>query len=302
MKKNRDGSNRAVQESVKKREPSIARGKKRSLAGSTAVPGQEQTGKSAAAISPGESLPRRESLLSAGGSGLENDSDLEADDTKNLQDEFDLYKDQNLEQLRIDVEENVTGFEGIMSAAVTRALMGDDYPLEDVSNALTWGCGLNATGAEIEASALCEVYEWMKRQENATLDEKRAFMQDILNRMVSSVRFGVLPAEDASRTIHESAALLGLQLAHQLPMTTLIISGMRKGSEASHLMAVLKDFGEMDAVAVASGQRGFAIVRYRNSKAVDRVMLQYRSGEIVIQDVAVQMKALTPTGQVESRT
>ena len=251
--------------------------------------------------SPSESLVSRQSLLSAGESGLGEESDIEADNTRNLQDEFDQYKDQNIEQLRSDVEGNVSGFEGIMSAAVTRALMGDDYPQVELSSELSWGCSANATGAEIEACVLCEVNSWLKRKESATVDQKRAFMQDILNRMVSSVRCGVLPADDASRTIHESAALLGLQLAHQLPMTTIIISGMRKGSGASHMKVVLREFGDLDTVATASGQRGFGIVRYRNPKSVDRVMRRYRNGEIVIQDVAVQMKFLTPSGHVESR-
>ncbi|KAL7576605.1 hypothetical protein ACA910_005545 [Epithemia clementina (nom. ined.)] len=254
----------------------------------------------AAVVSPSESLVSRQSLVSAGNSGLGEESDIEADNTRNLQDEFDQYKDQNLEQLRSDVEGNVSGFEGIMSAAVTKALMGDDYPQEELSSELTWGCPADSTGAEIEASALFEVNDWLKRKESATVDQKRAFMQDILNRMVSSVRFGVLPAEDASRTIHESAALLGLQLAHPLSTTTIIISGMRKTSGASHMKAVLRDFGDLDTVAAASGQRGFGIVRFRNPKSVDRVMRRYRSGEIVIQDVAIQMKFLTPSGQVES--
>ena len=253
-----------------------------------------------AIVSPSDSLVSRQSLLSVGESGLGDESDIEADNTRNLQDEFDQFKDQNIEQLRSDVEGNVSGFEGIMSAAVTKALMGDDYPHLELSSELTWGCSANATGADIEASVLYEVNAWLIRKENASVDQKRAFMQDILNRMVSSVRFGVLPAEDASRTIHESAALLGLQLAHQLPMTTIIISGMRKTSGPSQMKAVLREFGELDTVAAASGQRGFGIVRFRNPKSVDRVMRRYRNGEIVIQDVAIQMKFLTPSGQVES--
>ena len=49
-------------------------------------------------------------------------------------------------------------------------------------------------------------------------------MQEMLNKMVSSVRHGVLGPDDASRAIHECAALLELQLASDLPVNTVIIS------------------------------------------------------------------------------
>ena len=253
-----------------------------------------------ALISPSESLVSKQSLVSHG-SPLGDESDAEADGTKNLQDEFDQYKDQNLEELRSNVEGNMPGFEGVMSAAVTRALMDEDELQQEITPEVTWGCEGNPTGPEIEASVLCEVNDWIKRNEGGTIERKRLFMQDVLNRMVTSVRFGVVQAEDASRTIHESAALLGLQLANELPMTTVIISGMRKTAAASHMIAVLQDFGEIDVAAVASRQKGFGIVRFRHPKHVEKVMRRYRSGEIVIQDVAVQIKALMPSGSVEGR-
>jgi hypothetical protein len=251
-------------------------------------------------ISPTDSLRSNKSLLSEGKSGLEEDSGDEMDDTKNLQDEFDQYKDQNLEQLRTDVEGNLSGFEGVMSAAVTNALMGDEALNVDMDE-LLWGCDPDPDGTQIEASALCEVDDWLKRNASAPLEKRRAFMQDILNKMVASVRYGVLGADDASRTIHECAALLGLQLAEELPMTTVIISGMRKTVESSHILRTMKEFGDIDVAAVASGQRGFGIVRFRRQKSVNQAMKRYRSGEIVVQDVAVQLRVLTPSGVVESR-
>lgn len=242
------------------------------------------------------------SMLSMGESGLNEESGDEMDGTKNLQDEFDQYKDQNLELLRSNVEGNLSGFEGVMSAAVTNALMGDDDAQVD-QRELLWGCSPAPppSGAEIEASALCEVNDWMKRNDSTSLDRKRRFMQDILGRMVSSVRYGVLQADDASRTIHESAALLGLQVANELPMTTVIVSGMRKTVTSGHLTKVMREFGDIDVAAVASGARGFGIIRFRNPKSVDRAMRRYRDAEIVVQDVAVQMKVLTPSGRVETR-
>jgi hypothetical protein len=251
-------------------------------------------------ISPTDSLLSNKSLLSAGESWRGDESGDEVDGTNNLQDEFDQYKDQNLEQLRADVEGNLSGFEGIMSAAVTNALMGDEETNVEMQE-LLWGCNPNPDGTEIEASALFEVSDWLKRNESAEGERKRAFMQEILNKMVTSVRFGVIVAEDASRTIHESAAILGLQLAEELPVTTVIISGMRKTTTAEDMIKALHEFGDIDVAAVASGRRGFGIVRFRRRKSVDRALRRYKSGEIVILDVSIQMKVLTPSGAVESR-
>jgi hypothetical protein len=222
------------------------------------------------------------------------------DEAKNLQDEFDQYKDQNLEELRANVEGNLSGFEGIMSAAVTKALMGDEDADLD-SKELLWGCNEDPSGAEVEASVLVEVSDWLKRNDSSPAEQRRAFMQEILNKMVASVRCGVIAAEDASRTVHESAALLGLQLANDLPMTTIIISGMRKAVNASEIVKSLSEFGDIDKAAVASGKRGFGIVRFRHPKSVERAMRRYRTAEIVIEDVAVQMKVLMPSGEVLGR-
>ena len=261
---------------------------------------QQQDMETNVVISPADSLLSNKSMLSAGDSGLGDESGDEMDNTKNLQDEFDEYKDQNLEVLRQNIEGNLTGFEGIMSAAVTNALMGDEEANVETQE-LIWGCGPDPQGEEIEASVLFEVSDWMKRNESAEAERKRSFMQEILNRMVRSVRFGVLNAEDASRTIHESAALLGLQLAEELPVTTVIISGMRKTTTAEDMKKTLKEFGDIGVAAVASGRRGFGIVRFRRSSYVDLALRRYRSGEIVILDVSIQMKVLMPSGAVDSR-
>jgi hypothetical protein len=215
-------------------------------------------------------------------------------------DVFDQYKDQNLETMRSNVENNLSDFEGIMSAAVTKALMGDEDAQLDPDE-LLWGCRANPIAADVEASALCEVSDWLKRNESASDERKRWFMQDILNKMVASVRFGVLDADDASRTIHESAALLGLEIANDLPMTTVLVSGMRKKVERSEIVKALGEFGDIDTSAVSSGERGFGIIRFRNPKSVERALRRYRNAEIVVQDVAVQIKVLMPSGEVLSR-
>lgn len=121
-------------------------------------------------ISPSESLVSNQSLLSAGNS-IEGDSGDEADATQKLQDEFDQYKDKNLEKMRAEVEGSVTGFDGMMSQALTKALMDDDE-INVEPTELLWGGVGQQSGAEVEASALCEVTDWLKRNDNAPIDGK----------------------------------------------------------------------------------------------------------------------------------
>ena len=102
---------------------------------------------------------------------MAGDSGDEADTTQNLQDEFDQYKDQNLEKMRAEVEGNLSGFDGMMSQALTKALMDDDEVHVDPSE-LYWGGIGQQRGAEIEASALCEVMDWLKRNDAASIDRK----------------------------------------------------------------------------------------------------------------------------------
>lgn len=110
--------------------------------------------------------------------------------------------------------------------------------------------------------------------------------------MVCSVRQGILGPDHASRIIHESAALLDLELTTSLPVTTVILSGMRKTVASKDVIQAFRKFGSIEAAAVASNQKGFGIVRFKNKQSVDLVLKKFQHSEIVVQDVAVQVKAL----------
>lgn len=243
-------------------------------------------------ISPSDSLLSNQSLLSPGDS-MGDFSVEEADGTHHLADEFDQYKDQNLEKMRADVEESLTGSDGMMSQAMTKALMADEDPVADQSD-LFWGG--SGDPAEIEASALCEVNDWLKRKEGANLEERRGFMQDTMNKMVASVRHGVMKPDEAARTIHECAALLGLELASDIAEDTVIVTGLRKNVTKSDLELTFREFGEIDEAAVASNSRGFGIVRFVSRTSAQETMKRFRLGEIVVQDVAVTVKLLKSQG------
>ena len=75
--------------------------------------------------------------------------------------------------------------------------------------------------------------------------------------MVTCVRQGVIAPEDASRTIHGSAAMLKLKLQEELPETALIITGMRKKVTKEDVVEAFNEFGDIIGAAVSPNSRGF---------------------------------------------
>jgi len=152
-------------------------------------------------------------------------------------------------------------------------------------------------------------------------------MQTLLNKMVISVRQGYIDPVDASQTIHECAAMMNLDLVQMLPINTLVLSGMRKTATRDDIIRAFRRFGSIEAAAVAFNERGFGtrldrparraflvslflsraflittntclsfltlgFVRYKTTKSVDQAMIRFRTAEIVVQDVAVQVRVL----------
>ena len=130
----------------------------------------ERTTSPAGIDTVGNSIFSNPSMVSGGGSFSSKSADDYPEGSgvqlNTLQDEFDNYKNQDLEYMRNGVEESVYGAEGMMSLAMTRALMDD----EEVDINPSWG------GAEdpesIEANALCETNDWLRKNEHSTLDER----------------------------------------------------------------------------------------------------------------------------------
>jgi len=242
-------------------------------------------------VSSNGSLVSKDSLLSRGNS-IDGDSKDEADTTQIFADEFDQYKDQNLEKMRADIEGNLEGCDGMMNQAVARALIEEEEEDASIANDMLWGGNEHITGVEIEASALGIIMDWLKRNDKASPREKREIMQETLNKMTSSVRYGILGPNDASRTIHECAGLLGLQLAADIPVTTIIISGMRKKATEKDIREAFSIFGDVSTAAVAPNERGFGILRYTSNNAVNQVMEKFRKEEVVVEDVAVQLRLI----------
>mmetsp|Transcript_1026 Transcript_1026/g.2203 ORF Transcript_1026/g.2203 Transcript_1026/m.2203 type:complete len:680 (+) Transcript_1026:297-2336(+) len=207
------------------------------------------------------------------------------------QDELDNYKNQDLDTLRTAVEDVVDGVEGMMSLAVTRALTAEDASFEG----LPWA-GAQDNGS-IEASCLCETYDWLKRQDDTFgLDSINEYFQDVLNRIVVTTMLGMINPLQGAQLIHGCAAILGLDLMRQPLGTTLVIAGMRKTNDLAQghnfIVKAFKPFGKIEEAAIAPNNRGFGFVRFAKPESVQRALKKYRESEIEIQDVSVSIKTL----------
>jgi len=114
-------------------------------------------------------------------------------------------------------------------------------------------------------------------------------MHRTLDKMIRTVEHGVIDPNDASRTIHECAGLLGLNLAADIPDTTILISGMRKTATENDIHKAFSVFGNVATIAVAPNEKGFGILRFTSDHAVTQVMKKFRIDEVVVQDVSVQL-------------
>ncbi|KAL7529454.1 hypothetical protein ACHAXR_002976, partial [Thalassiosira sp. AJA248-18] len=237
-----------------------------------------------------DSIFSNPSMVSGGGSFSSNpDDNYDVVRLDTLQDEFDSYKNQDMEYMRSGVEDAVYGAEGMMSLAMTRALMEDEDAIIP-----SWG------GAEdpesIEANGLCETNDWLRKNEHSTLDERNLFFQEMLNRMVITVRRGMISPSDGTRAIHCMASMLGLQLEKDLPNNVLLVYGMKKENDfilgRNNMVEAFKSFGDIEGAAIAPSNRGFGFVRFVSPKSVQRALERFRISEIEVQDVSVMIKSL----------
>jgi len=233
------------------------------------------------------------SLISAGYS-VGSDSIIEQDATNLLRDEFDEYRDTNLEQMRYSVEQFFPESSDMISQAMTRAYMLEEE--EWMAMELQ-----PRTALELEVTELCNTHEWKRKRPGASEEEKRNYLQVVLNHLVILVLQNLLPPEDASRTILGCASLLNLALYTELEKTTLIVTGLRKTAETKFVQESFEEFGEVAGVALARGFRGFGLVRFRSTKAVQRAKEKFNKEEIVVQDVGVMIKVLESETPVQDR-
>ena len=180
------------------------------------------------------------------------------------QDELDNYKNQDLEALRSGVESAVVGVEGMLSIAIAKALTEPD------ETDMPWEMGegdANDANGIIEASCLCETYDWLKRVDrtNLTVDSAHEYLQDVLNRIVITVVYGMTNPMQGVHIVHSCATILGLDLTKELPPTTLVITGMRKTNDLEqghkYIIKAFKPFGKIEEAAISPNNRGFGECR-----------------------------------------
>ncbi|KAL3792016.1 hypothetical protein ACHAW5_009291 [Stephanodiscus triporus] len=208
-----------------------------------------------------------------------------------LTDEFDNYKNQDLEKLRNAVERSIDGVDGMMSLAMAHAYTSD--PSKD--KLLEWFGGEQDDG-RIEASCLCDTYDWLKINEMSSLDSVNEYFREILNRIVITVMLRIIPPLQGANIVHSCATILGLDLLKKPPEKTLVITGMRKTNTLEQgynfIVKAFKPFGDIEDAAIAPQNHGFGIIRFTRPESVELALEEYKQSEIEIQDVSVSVKTL----------
>jgi len=157
-----------------------------------------------------------------------------------------------------------------------------------------------SSGIVIEANFLCETYNWLKWNELALLEDRREYLQEITLKMVSYVQQEILDPDSASHIVHGCTALLGMELAKELPETTIIVTGMVKTCSKDDLVDVFKKLGGIQDAAVADNARGFGVICFKSPKSARKVTEIHRIEEIVVQDVAVGVQLLKARERIHS--
>ena len=119
--------------------------------------------------STSESILSNPSLLSNGQGDDDVDDQDDDDDDEDFPsrpgfstiDDFDQFKDHNVEKMRSSLQSRVQGMDGMMSQALTRSIL---VPVSDFMD--------YNDGVEMEVNIIWEVNDWVKRNDHASFDEK----------------------------------------------------------------------------------------------------------------------------------
>lgn len=201
-----------------------------------------------------------------------------------------------LDIIRHDVESTVPGTDMMMSRAIICAFSED----RDLSEILpTNSTKARAREDEIvyETDCIYAANEWMKWNARSSahdnLDRKCAFLQTQINKMVACVRHNLISPVAASQAIHSVAAVLDMELAVPLPRNTIVLFSLNKYVTREHVVNALKIYGKIEGAAVASGNKGFALCRYKVSKSCRRALEASFRDEIIIHLSSPQVHELS---------
>jgi len=125
--------------------------------------------------------------------------------------------------------------------------------------------------AAVEANALCDAFDWVKHIDSTEdgLTLRETYVRHETERRICDVQNSRLTSEEAIHIVHSTAAIIGLRLAHELPHLTCVLVGASINTTLDELYTCMERFGEIDKIAIATGNRGFAICRFKSSNSVD---------------------------------
>ena len=169
----------------------------------------------------------------------------------------------SLVALRGEISSSVPELEEMLSRAIIYAYSEDHDSLgSSAADSFSIQTGDELDPVQVEADALCEAYGWMNwmtrnETENDVKDLKVEFMRGQVEKMVMHARHERLSPLVAAKTMISISAVLDLELTRRVKCDTVILVGMDPGVTAQFLYDVLKPFGQIEDVRIATNEIGF---------------------------------------------
>ena len=194
-----------------------------------------------------------------------------------------------LETVRCSLLETLPQAEQMVSKAIMDAFIAADDSFNDTFSSAS-SSFMEVDASQIEANALCEVYEWIlfhlryaRREDFA--EQTMAVMQRHVTRIFAYIRDEELSSDDAARILLHIAAILGLEFATPFPMKTVILSDLPSTVREQDIREIMSGFGATDAVSLATNKTtgsNLAFCRYLDSEAAVIAQEAFEGEEMLI--------------------
>ena len=107
---------------------------------------------------------------------------------------------------------------------------------------------------------ICPCFEGNRYSLQLSLDSED-FFQQMLNRIVQIVYWGLIRPHDGARLLHGCASILDMQLLREIPKTIVAIRGLRKTNDLAQghdfLVKSLNTYGEIIDASISPKNKGF---------------------------------------------
>ena len=193
-----------------------------------------------------------------------------------------------LESLRDRLVEYLPQTEPLISRSIMQTFF-PDYVSQHSEDILSCRSGSKGSLDEkepqqIEADALFEAYEWaglLSETVGHTEEDNLEYMQVLIDSVFVKVRNEDISSDEGARILLGVAAVLRLDFHQAIPRDTVILVNMDEGNSGDDLHDLLRPFGELEAVAIATRSPTFGFCRFMSEASLLQFLEAANNGEFI---------------------